>query len=171
MAKEFIDKYFELYPGVREYFDDLLRRARERGFVQTKYGRKRDASGLNSNNFRVRRALEREIINFPIQGGAADMMKLAMIRVYELLNEERWKDYKLLVQVHDELLFEVPFDHRISGLGDDAEKWRSVLLKDKNLIEFIKEVQKIMLEVNVYDTAMVVDVGVGENWGDVVEVM
>lgn len=164
MAQQFIDKYFEVYPGVDRYFKGLLDRARMKGYVQTLYGRRRTSEGLMSRNFRVRSAVEREIINFPIQGGAADMMKLAMIKVDELLNKKDWKDYRMLVQVHDELLFEAPVAE------DKISDWSAYLEKDTKLKKLIDKVREIMLDVNLYDVPMAVDVGVGRRWGEVEEI-
>ena len=150
-AQDFIKKYFELYPGVKKFFHDLVDEAKERGFVESKYGRRRDASGLRASNFRVRSAIEREIINFPIQGGAADMVKRAMIAIATELEKSEWKNYKMLLQVHDELVFEVP----------ENEK--------QSLKKFINFVRKAMLEANTYDVPMKVDVGLGKNWGNIEE--
>ena len=150
-AQDFIKKYFELYPGVKKFFHDLVDEAKERGFVESKYRRRRDASGLRASNFRVRSAIEREIINFPIQGGAADMVKRAMIAIATELEKSEWKNYKMLLQVHDELVFEVP----------ENEK--------QSLKKFINFVRKAMLEANTYDVPMKVDVGLGKNWGNIEE--
>ncbi len=152
VAQGFIDKYFETYPGVKRYFDDLLSKAKVDGYVSTPKGRRRDASELNSKNFRVRKAVEREVINFPIQGGAADMVKIGMLMVSEKLADPKWKDYKMLLQVHDELLFEVP-DKGINGLK-----------------EFFDLVRSAMMEANEYDVEMKVDIGVGKSWGGVEEI-
>lgn len=167
VAQHFIDRYFEIYPGVGKFFKELLDQARIKGYVQTLYGRRRTAEGLLSRNFRVRSAVEREVINFPIQGGAADMMKLAMIKVDKLMRESKWKDYKMVVQVHDELLFEVP------GKVKDERgiSWNDYLQQDSKLVEFIQEIEDIMLKVNQYRVPMMVDVSLGKKWGDMVEVL
>jgi len=168
-AQGFIDGYFELYPGVREYFDDLLDKAKTQGYVETLVGRRRGAVGLRSPNFRVRGAVEREIVNFPIQGGAADMMKKAMIEISHELEGKKWEDYKLILQIHDEFVFEVP----VKGLGKgsvSANDLERRVKGDSGLLEFISMVRGKMLAVNDYDIDMKVDVGVGLNWGDIREI-
>jgi DNA polymerase-1 len=105
-AKEIIDNYFRQYPKVKDYMDLSIDQAREKGFVETIMGRKRMLNDINSRNAVVRGYAERNAINAPIQGSAADIIKLAMIKVADALKE---KDYKstMLLQVHDELVFDV----------------------------------------------------------------
>jgi DNA polymerase-1 len=106
-AEEFIRNYFRVYAGVREYLDATLAEARRRGYVQTLLGRRRYLAELASPNGGVRSLAERAAINTPIQGSAADLMKLAMIRVHAALKRRR-PSARLLLQVHDELLLECP---------------------------------------------------------------
>ena len=106
-AKEYIDSYLATYPGVRAYMKQVVADAREKGFTQTIYGRKRYIPELTSSNFNVRSGAERIALNTPIQGTAADIMKLAMIRVENALREH-YPQAKLLLQVHDELIVECP---------------------------------------------------------------
>jgi DNA polymerase-1 len=106
-AKEYIDNYLANYHGVREYMKRVVEDAREKGFTQTLYGRKRWIPELKSSNFNIRSGAERIALNTPIQGTAADIMKLAMIRVEEALARE-YPEAKLLLQVHDELIVECP---------------------------------------------------------------
>ena len=106
-AKEYIDSYLATYPGVRAYMKQVVADAREKGFTQTIYGRKRYIPELTSSNFNVRSGAERIALNTPIQGTAADIMKLAMIRVENALREH-FPQAKLLLQVHDELIVECP---------------------------------------------------------------
>lgn len=155
MAQEFIDRYFETYQGVRNYFDELLKLAKTKGVIETKMGRKRNVSDINSSNFRVRRALERETINFPIQGGASDMMKLAMIKVARELEKSEWDGYKMVLQIHDELLFEIP-QKEIGNPKSEIRKGR-----------FVEMARECMLEANIYDVPMKVDVGIGKSWGEI----
>ena len=105
-AKAFIEKYYELYPGVKKYMDQIVLEAKENGYVTTLYNRRRNIDELKSTNFMVRQAGERIALNTPIQGTAADIIKLAMINVYKALSSASL-DAKMLVQVHDELIFEV----------------------------------------------------------------
>jgi len=105
-AKELIDGYFNSYPAVKEYMDNSIKNARERGFVSTMFGRRRYLRDIHSRNQVVRGNAERNAINAPIQGSAADIIKIAMIRIQARLDSEKYKS-KMILQVHDELIFEV----------------------------------------------------------------
>ncbi len=104
-AAEYIEQYFETYPGVKQFLDRMVEEAKEKGYVTTMYGRRRPIPELSSNNFMQRSFGERVAMNSPIQGTAADIMKIAMIRVWEKLHREQLQS-RLILQVHDELLIE-----------------------------------------------------------------
>ncbi|MFH2048716.1 MAG: DNA polymerase I [bacterium] len=141
-SKQFIDTYFERYPGIKEYMDKTKQDARIKGYVTTMFGRRRNLPDLKSKNYNVRMFAERVAINTPIQGTAADMIKMAMIIIHkELLN----KKSKMLLQVHDELVFDI---HK-----DETEEIKSIV---KNGME-----KAIKLKVPI-----VVDMGIGDNWLD-----
>lgn len=106
-AKDFIDSYFERYPGVRTYLENLIEEARTNGYVTTILGRRRYIPDIHSQDMRIRQFAERTAINTPIQGSAADIIKVAMIKIYEELNEKELNS-KMILQVHDELVFDVP---------------------------------------------------------------
>ncbi|OJG67433.1 DNA polymerase I [Enterococcus moraviensis] len=106
-AQEYIDTYFEKYPGVKTYMEDIVRDAKDKGFVETLYNRRRYLPDINSRNFNLRSFAERTAINTPIQGSAADILKIAMINMQERLKEEKMQA-TMLLQVHDELVFEAP---------------------------------------------------------------
>ena len=106
-AKAYIDSYLSTYHGVRDYMHKVVAEAREIGYTQTLYGRRRYIPELKSSNFNIRQGAERIALNTPIQGTAADLIKLAMIRVHEALSAS-YPDAKLLLQVHDELIIECP---------------------------------------------------------------
>ena len=106
-AREYIDSYLSTYHGVRDYMKKVVSEARERGYTETLYGRRRYIPELKSSNYNIRQGAERIALNTPIQGTAADLIKLAMIRVDQALNE-RYPEAKLLLQVHDELIVECP---------------------------------------------------------------
>lgn len=107
-AQDFIDKYFEHYPGVKKYMEDRKEFANMNGYVETMFGRKRYlASELQSPNFQIREFAQRAAINQPLQGSAADLIKMAMIEIDKLLKESQLET-KMILQVHDELIFEVP---------------------------------------------------------------
>lgn len=106
-AKKFIDSYFEKYPGIKNFIETTIGYARTHGFVKTLLNRKRDIPDIHSSNSRIRSNAEHIAVNTPIQGTCADMIKLAMIDIYNKLNKNNLKT-KMLLQIHDELLFEVP---------------------------------------------------------------
>ncbi len=141
-ARELIDTYYKTYPKLRNYISDQIDFARENGYVQTVLGRRRYLKDINGSNAVVRGAAERNAVNAPIQGSAADIIKIAMIRIYDKLREGGFKT-KMLLQVHDELVFDV-----LKSELDDVSK----LIKSE-------------ME-NAYELAvpLVVDIGVGDNW-------
>lgn len=108
-AKQLIDGYFETYPGIKAYMDRAILQAKEKGYVETIFGRKRYLSDINSQNSVVRGYAERNAINAPIQGSAADIIKVAMIRIQQQLEQQQLRT-RMTLQVHDELNFSVPAD-------------------------------------------------------------
>ena len=141
-AKELIDTYYSSYPKLRAYMSDQVDFAREHGYVTTVLGRRRYLKDINSQNAVVRGAAERNAVNAPIQGSAADIIKLAMIRLHQKIQDENWQA-KMLLQVHDELVFEVP---------------------KSELDAFQQTVKKEMEVAFDLDVPLVVDLGVGQNW-------
>jgi DNA polymerase-1 len=141
-AKAFIQAYFERFAGVRAYLDEQVRRAREQGYVETLFGRRRYIPEIKDRNFNVRAFGERLSQNTPLQGSAADLIKVAMVRIHAALRRERLAT-RLLLQVHDELVFEAPF----------AEVERAVAL-----------VRTHMEGAATLSVPLVVDIGVGPNW-------
>ena len=110
-AKEYIETYFERFPGIRRYMDEVVAQAKERGYVETLMHRRRALPELAASNFNTRSFGERVARNMPIQGTAADVIKLAMVRVDERLRKENLKA-KLILQVHDELIVECPEEEK-----------------------------------------------------------
>ena len=106
-AKSYIDTYFERYPGITNYMENVVREARDKGYVETLFHRRREIPDINSRNFNVRGFAERTAINSPIQGSAADILKIAMIRLDQALTDRNFKT-RMLLQVHDEIVLEVP---------------------------------------------------------------
>ena len=143
-AAEFIKTYFEKYRGVKEYIEATKKQAAEKGYVQTILGRRRYIPEIHSSNAQVRQAAERMAINMPVQGSAADIIKLAMIKIQRRMDEEALQS-KLILQVHDELLFEVP---------------PGELEVVKHLVE---EIMPHALELSV---PLKVELKVGKNWGE-----
>jgi DNA polymerase-1 len=107
VAKKLIDDYFESFPSIRSFIDGTLAKAKETLYTETMFGRRRYIPDINSNNGNVRAVAERNAVNAPIQGTAADIIKMAMIRVSRRLKAERLKA-RMVLQIHDELLLEVP---------------------------------------------------------------
>ncbi len=120
-AKQFIERYFERFPGVRRYLDEQIELARDRGYVETLTGRRRYVPEISSRNFNVRAFGERAATNAPIQGTAADLIKIAMIEIHRALRESGL-GARMLLQVHDELLFETPRDRAEATLALVREK-------------------------------------------------
>ena len=122
-AADIIDQYFKQFPGIRRYMDDTIATAREHGFVETVTGRRRYIRDIRSANNTVRSAAERNAINAPIQGTAADMIKIAMIRLHSALSRQNLKT-RMLLQVHDELVFDlfVPEEKEVRALVEDKMK-------------------------------------------------
>ncbi|WP_125396304.1 DNA polymerase I [Streptococcus intermedius] len=106
-AKSYIDTYFERYPRIKNYMENVVREARDKGYVETLFHRRREIPDINSRNFNVRGFAERTAINSPIQGSAADILKIAMIRLDQALRAGQFKS-RMLLQVHDEIVLEVP---------------------------------------------------------------
>ena len=141
-AQDLINNYFKEYGAIKNYMDDTIEFARENGFVKTLLGRKRWLSDINSNNSTVRNYAERNAINAPIQGSAADMIKMAMINIYNELKNNNFKT-KMLLQVHDELVFDVY----------------------KPELEIVKPIiEKLMREALPLKVPVEVGIGVGLNW-------
>ncbi len=141
-AKQMIDAYYATYPKLKEWMAEQVKKARELGYVETILGRRRHLKDINSNNFVVRGHAERNAVNAPIQGSAADIIKIAMINIDKAISDEKL-DTKMLLQVHDELLFEAPKDE----------------------IETASKLIKTQMESAVETKVpLLVEVGVGENW-------
>ena len=109
-AKAYMEAYFATFPGVRSYMDAVVEQAKEAGYVETVFHRRRELPELKSSNFNLRSFGERVALNMPIQGTAADIMKLAMVAVHKRLKSE-FPDARLVLQVHDELIVECPEEH------------------------------------------------------------
>jgi len=120
-AKDFMEQYLEKYSGIKKYMDDVVIEAKEKGYIDTMFGRRRYIPELSSNNYMVRKFGERAAMNTPIQGTAADIMKIAMINVYKKLKEENMKS-KIVLQIHDELLIESPIEEK--------EKVKEILISE-----------------------------------------
>lgn len=110
-AKEYIDEYLEQYAGIKTFMDEVIEQAKEKGYVETLFHRRRYIPELKSNNYMVRQFGARAAMNTPIQGTAADIMKIAMIKVYDELQKQGLKT-KIVLQVHDEMMLEAPIEEK-----------------------------------------------------------
>ena len=141
-AKDFIDNYLATFPGIKEYMDKVVADAHKNGYVKTLFNRKRVIEELNNKNFLIRSSGERMAMNTPIQGTAADILKMAMVEMQKRIDKENLNS-KMLVQVHDELVFDVP----------------------ENEVEIMKELIRDVME-NIYklDVPLKVDIEYGRTW-------
>lgn len=141
-AKKFIDTYLETYPGIKDYMDQTIADAKEKGYVRTLFHRKRNITELKNPVYMIRQSGERIALNTPIQGTSADIIKLAMVKVYEAFKARKLKS-KMIIQVHDELIFDTCEDE----------------------LEDVKKIVKDVME-NVYEleVPLKVDINYGKNW-------
>lgn len=144
-AKEYIDNYLESYPNINQYMKDIIEQAKEKGYVETLFNRRRYVPELQSKNFTIRSFGERIALNTPIQGSAADIIKVAMVKVYNRLKKENLKS-EIVLQIHDELI-----------INADIEE-----------IETVKKILKEEMEgAVVLDVELLVEMGVGDSWYEV----
>lgn len=142
-AQSYIDRYFSQYPNVRQYMEDAKQTAKEKGYVETFFGRRLWLPDINSSNGIRRAAAERAAINGPMQGTAADLIKLAIIDIHNWINKQSDITGKMIMQVHDELVFEVP---------------------DSEVDIFMIQIPKLMEKVLTFNVPLVVKIGSGANW-------
>jgi len=142
-AKNYIDRYFSQYPLVRQYMENTKQTAKENGYIETFFGRRLWLPEINSSNGLRRAAAERAAINGPMQGTAADLIKLAMTDVQRWINQEKGITGKIIMQVHDELVFEVP---------------------NSEVDIFIANIPKLMETVASFDVPLLAEIGFGKNW-------
>lgn len=141
-AAALIAAYFEEFPGVKSYMDAVIEQAKEQGYVTTLMGRKHFLKDINSRNATVRGFAERNAINTPIQGSAAEMIKLAMIQIHQWMKKEQLKS-TMIMQVHDELVFDV---------------------HPSELVQLKMEIPLLMKNAMLIGVPIEVEVGVGKNW-------
>jgi DNA polymerase I len=148
-AEEFLNAYFSRFPEIKLYMDKTIKFCRKNGYVNNIFGRKSHFNGINDKNFNVRNFQERAAINAPIQGSASEIMRLAMIRLDKKLIDKKNLKTKMLLQIHDELIFEVPKDD------------------EKVMIKLIKEEMSSVAQSDYhsFSTPLTVDINTGDNWG------
>ena len=148
-AEEFLNSYFAKFPEIKVYMDNTIKFCRKSGYVNNIFGRRSHFNGINDKNFNVRNFQERAAINAPIQGSASEIMRLAMIRLNKKLIDQKNIKSKMLLQIHDELIFEVPKND------------------EKAMVKLIKEEMSSVAKSDYYSfsTTLTVDINIGDNWG------
>ena len=148
-AEEFLNSYFAKFPEIKVYMDNTIKFCRKSGYVNNIFGRRSHFNGINDKNFNVRNFQERAAINAPIQGSASEVMRLAMIRLHKKLSDQKNINSKMLLQIHDELIFEVPKKD------------------EKAMVKLIKSEMTGVAhsDYHSFSTPLTVDINVGDNWG------
>ena len=148
-AEEFMNSYFLKFPEIKEYMQSTIKFCRKSGYVNNIFGRRTHIIGINDKNFNIRNFQERAAINAPIQGSASEIMRLAMIRISNKLNDINNKNLKLLLQIHDELIFEVP--------NKDVGKVSKIIKDEMTSV--------INSDLHSFSIPFLVDINIGDNWG------
>ena len=148
-AEKFLKSYFLKFPEIKSYMDSTIKFCRKSGYVSNIFGRRSHMTGINDKNYNVRNFQERAAINAPIQGSASEIMRLAMIRLNKKLEDKKYNKCKMLLQIHDELIFEVP---------KSEEKKVAIIIKDEMVS--VKD-----SDLHSFSTPLTVDLNIGENWG------
>ena len=149
-AEEFLNSYFLKFPEIKNYMESTIKFCRKSGYVSNIFGRRTHITGINDKNFNIRNFQERAAINAPIQGSASEIMRMAMIRVSKKLEEIKESRCKVLLQIHDELIFEV---HK-----DDIMKYSQIIQEEMSSVK--------NSDLHSFSIPLLVDVNVGSNWGD-----
>ena len=148
-ADEFLNSYFAKFPEIKVYMDQTIKFCRKSGYVNNIFGRRSHFININDKNYNVRNFQERAAINAPIQGSASEIMRLAMIRLSKRLNDKKYKKTRMLLQIHDELIFETP--------KQDAKKIEKVIIEEMTSVAHSEQ--------HSFSIPLTVDVNIGNNWG------
>jgi len=148
-ADEFLNAYFAKFPEIKVYMDQTIKFCRKSGYVSNIFGRRSHFININDKNYNVRNFQERAAINAPIQGSASEIMRLAMIRLSKRLNDKKYKKTRMLLQIHDELIFETP--------KQDAKKIEKVIIEEMTSVAHSEQ--------HSFSIPLTVDVNIGNNWG------
>ena len=148
-AEEFLNAYFAKFPEIKIYMDETIKFCRKSGYVNNIFGRRSHFNAINDKNFNVRNFQERAAINAPIQGSASEIMRLAMIRLQKNLNQNNKLKSKMLLQIHDELIFEVP--------KNEVDEMTKIIKKEMTSVS--------ESEYHSFSTPLTVDINIGDNWG------
>ena len=148
-AQEFLNSYFRRFPEIKDYMDSTIKFCRKSGYVNNIFGRRTHITGINDKNYNVRNFQERAAINAPIQGSASEIMRLAMIKIHKLLENSKNLKSKMLLQIHDELIFEVP--------ENEVKKSCEMIKKEMSSVS--------KSDLHAFSIPLTVDINSGENWG------
>ena len=148
-ADEFLNSYFAKFPEIKVYMDQTIKFCRKSGYVSNIFGRRSHFININDKNYNVRNFQERAAINAPIQGSASEIMRLAMIRLSKRLNDKKYTKTRMLLQIHDELIFETP--------KQDAKKIEKVIIEEMTSVAHSEQ--------HSFSIPLTVDVNIGNNWG------
>ena len=149
-AKDFLNSYFLKFPEIKDYMESTIEFCRRTGYVNNIFGRRTHITGINDKNFNVRNFQERAAINAPIQGSASEIMRMAMIRIYEKFKEMKNLECKILLQIHDELLFEVK--------NGEAKKYSKIIQDEMSSVKDS--------DLHSFSIPLLVELNIGDNWGD-----
>ena len=148
-AEEFLNSYFAKFPEIKVYMDQTIKFCRKSGYVNNIFGRKSHFMNINDKNYNIRNFQERAAINAPIQGSASEIMRLAMIRLNKKMNEEEYQKSKMLLQIHDELIFE---SHK-----NEVKKLSKIIISEMSSVANSDQ--------HSFTIPLTVDLNVGDNWG------
>ena len=148
-AEEFLNSYFAKFPEIKVYMDQTIKFCRKSGYVNNIFGRKSHFININDKNYNIRNFQERAAINAPIQGSASEIMRLAMIRLNKKMNEEEYQKSKMLLQIHDELIFE---SHK-----NEVKKLSKIIISEMSSVANSDQ--------HSFTIPLTVDLNVGDNWG------
>ena len=148
-AEEFLTSYFSKFPEIKVYMDQTIKFCRKRGFVSNIFGRRSHFININDKNFNIRNFQERAAINAPIQGSASEIMRLAMIRLNNKLNQQKYQKTKMLLQIHDELIFESP--------KNESKKISKLIIEEMSGVA--------QSDQHSFTIPLTVDLNIGDNWG------
>ncbi len=148
-AEIFLKAYFRKFPEIKDYMSSTIKHCRRSGFVNNIFGRKTHITGINDKNFNIRNFQERAAINAPIQGSASELMRIAMIRIFNKLNDDTKLKTKLLLQIHDELIFEIP--------NNELDRIKKLIKTEMTSVRSSDH--------HTFSIPILVDVNIGDNWG------
>ena len=149
-AEEFLNAYFAKFPEIKIYMDKTIKFCRKSGYVNNIFGRKSHFININDKNYNVRNFQERAAINAPIQGSASEIMRLAMIRLDKRLKEQKNKKTKMLLQIHDELIFETS--------KEEVKRISKIIIEEMSSV--------VKSEHHSFSIPLTVDLNIGDNWGE-----